>query len=417
MNSTACCIVGCGPAGAMLGLMLARRGVEVVVLEKHGDFLRDFRGDDIAPSTMEILDELGLAEDFLDLGPTRIPVIKAHTDYATMVLADLGKVRTRFPFIAVIPQWDFLDFIVEQATAYPNFRLLMNTEATGILEDDGVVTGVTYSCPDGVGEIRASLTVAADGRYSTIRDRSGLQLVDTAPPIDILIFRLDHPAEPAQPATLTVHMSEGRAMGRIDRGTYWQIACMIAKGEASAIRKAGIEDFRASVARIMPDVAEHLDALTGWDQVYELSVQANRLRRWHRPGLLCIGDAAHAMSPIGGAGINVAIQDAVSAANHLADPLLRGVVPRRALAAVQRQRSWQVRLTQSLQAKLTKSYLIAVKTNPRGLSLLLRKLGPKLVNFPGACALRSKVTAVGFRRVRVRTPKPAPAEQARADVG
>jgi len=386
----------------MLGLLLARHGVDVIVLEKHDDFLRDFRGDDIAAATIEILDELGLADKFLALSPRRVRRVNAHTPDGTMLLADLGRVRTRFPFVAVVPQWDFLTMLVREASRYPGFRILLGAEATDLIIEDGVVRGIQYRTRDGGnGEIRATLTVAADGRSSTIRDRADLPLVETAPPIDMMIFRLPRMPDDVSDSDMNIHLGIGWAMARLDRGDYWQAACMIPKGAADEIRTAGIDRLRDTIARVMPQLAAHVGTLDGWEQVHLLSVRTDRLRRWYRPGLIAIGDAAHAMSPIGGTGVNFAVQDAVVAANRLRSALARGAVSTKDLAGVQRQRSWQVRIMQAIQARLTKGYLVAADTDPRGLRTVARRIGPKLLNLPGFCALRSRITALGIWRVHV----------------
>jgi 2-polyprenyl-6-methoxyphenol hydroxylase-like FAD-dependent oxidoreductase len=384
----------------MLGLMLARQGIDVIVLEKHTDFLRDFRGDDISPATIEILGELGLAGDFLNLQPKRIQTVTAHTPGGPMILADLRRVRTSYPFFAVIPQWDFLDFITKQASQERCFRLLLGTEATGLLEGDNGIQGVRCRSGREDLQIHARLTVGADGRHSRVRDTAGLPLIASAPPIDLLWFRLPHAGEAGADA-ISAHLGAGLVMARIDRDAYWQVACVITKGSAEDLRQDDIGVFRGMVTRCMPDLAEAAAALRTWDQVSLLSVQANRLRRWYRPGLICIGDAAHAMSPIGGAGINVAIGDAVAVANHLGAPLRRGEVPVRALRAVQRKRAWQVWLMQSLQGSLTKAYLVAADGDPGRLAALAQRAGPRLVNLPGFRGVRSRVTALGFRRSHV----------------
>jgi 2-polyprenyl-6-methoxyphenol hydroxylase-like FAD-dependent oxidoreductase len=396
-----CCIVGCGPAGAMLGLLLARRGVNVVVLEKHTDFLRDFRGDDIAAATIEILDEIGLAEDFLALSPRRIRAVKAHTASGTMTLADLSLVRTKFPFVAVVPQWDFLNFLATEAALEPSFRLLMGAEATDIIEGDGVVQGVRFLRGDQEGVVRAALTVAADGRTSLVRDKAALPVVASAPPTDMMLFRLPRRAADEASDAINIHLGAGWAMARLDRGDYWQAACMIPKGAADTVRAAGVDAFRDAIAEVMSDLANHVGALETWDQIHLLSVQTNRLRRWHRPGLLCIGDCAHAMSPIGGTGVNFAIQDAVVAANRLTEPIRRGDITTRDLAGVQRERQWQVRIMQLLQNRLTRGYAATAADRPAGIRGLGQRIGPKLLNLPGFCALRSRTTALGLRRVHV----------------
>lgn len=397
-----CCIVGCGPAGVMLGLLLARRGVDVVVLEKHTDFLRDFRGDDIAAATIEILDELGLADGFLALSPRRVRAVKAHTAGGTMLLADLSRVRTKFPFVAVVPQWDFLSFLAAEAAMEPGFRLMMGASATDLVTDGaGVVEGVRFRHGDDDGVVRATLTVAADGRTSVLRDKAGLPVRATAPPIDMMLFRLPRRPTDEPEDAINIHLGASWAMARLDRGDYWQAACMIPKGAADAVRAAGVDTFRETIAEVMPDLAEHVGALETWDQIHLLSVQTNRLRRWHRPGLLCIGDCAHAMSPIGGTGVNFAIQDAVVAANRLAGSILRRAVTTRDLAGVQRERQWQVRLMQLLQSRLTKGYVAAAESSTREQETIGQRIGRNLLNLPGFCALRSRVTALGIRRVHV----------------
>lgn len=394
---TECCVVGCGPAGAMVGLMLARMGIDVIVLEKHTDFLRDFRGDDISPGTIEVLGELGLAEDFLALKPKRIETVRAHTPGGAIILADMQRIRTPFPFYAVIPQWDFLEFVTNEAAREKSFRLLLGTEAIGLLESGGEVQGVRCQSPQGELTIRARLTVAADGRNSATRAHAGLRLVTTAPPIDLLWFRLPRAGQPSE-AAISIHLGAGQVMARIDRDSYWQIASVIPKGSAQDVLDAGVETFRDALSRCMPDLAESVAALRGWDQVSPLSVQTNRLRRWYRPGLICIGDAAHAMSPIGGAGINFAIGDAVAVANRLGDPLRRGEVPVRALRAVQRDRAWQVRFMQALQSQLTKAILVSAAADPRGLSAFAQRTGPRLANLWPFLGIRSRITALGLRR-------------------
>ncbi|HEU0114744.1 MAG TPA: FAD-dependent oxidoreductase, partial [Thermomicrobiales bacterium] len=313
-----CCIVGCGPAGAMLGLLLARAGLDVLVLEKHGDFFRDFRGDTIHPSTLELLDQLGLAERFLRLPHSEVATLMFPVPSGPPLAFTFRRLKTRFPFIAFVPQWDFLDFITDEAKRYPGFRLEMNAEATDLIQDNGVVRGVRYRTPDGAREARARLTVGADGRSSRTREAAGLRLVETAAPIDVFWFRLSR--RPEEPVALVARVAPGRFGVLIDRGDYWQVGYLIPKGGADAIRAAGLAAFRQSVAALFPDLADRVDELRQWDQAKLLTVQSNRLARWWKAGYLAIGDAAHAMSPVGGVGINVAIQDAVVAANTLWRP-------------------------------------------------------------------------------------------------
>ena len=343
-----CCVIGCGPAGAMLGLMLAREGVDVLVLEKHADFLRDFRGDTIHPSTMEIMDELGLAEGLLELKHTKAPRIEARLPGGTVTVADLRRLKTRYPYITFMPQWDYLDYVTREAKRYPSFRLEMKAEAKELILEDGIVRGVRYETPEGPREARALLTVAADGRSSPFREQADLKLVRTSPPIDVLWFRLSR--RDGDPEDTFGYIGGGRFMVVINRGEYWQIAYVIRKGEYQGVRADGLTAFRKSVGDTIPDLADRTGELQNWDAVKLLSVQADRLRRWYRPGLLCIGDAAHAMSPVGGVGINLAIADAVAAANALAGPLRAGRVSSRDLAAVQLRRELPTRAIQAFQS-------------------------------------------------------------------
>jgi 2-polyprenyl-6-methoxyphenol hydroxylase-like FAD-dependent oxidoreductase len=397
---TQCCIAGGGPAGAMLGLLLARRGIDVVVLEKHADFLRDFRGDTIHPSTLEVLDELGLADAFQALEPDHLTVLTGNSPAGQLTMADFRDLPSRYRYVAMIPQWDFLDFITAQAARHPGFHLLMRAEATDLVVEDGAVRGLRYRTPDGDGEVRATLTVAADGRSSVLRERAGLPLRHTSPPIDVLWFRL--PRREDDPETAGGYIGGGRMLVLIRRRDYWQIAYVIAKGSAEQVRAAGIEALQDVVGQRVPWLADRVDVLTGWDQVSLLTVQANRLRRWHRPGLLCIGDAAHAMSPVGGVGINYAIQDAVAAANLLAEPLRQGRVTAGQLGAVQRRREWQVRLMQFAQAQMMRAALAASSAGgEQGPGRFTRGLGGWLLARPSGLRLRSRLIGLGLRREHV----------------
>jgi 2-polyprenyl-6-methoxyphenol hydroxylase-like FAD-dependent oxidoreductase len=348
VRQATCCVIGCGPAGAMLGLMLAREGVDVLVLEKHADFLRDFRGDTLHPSTMEIMGELGLADGLLELEHTKAPRIEARLPGGTVTVADLRRLKTRYPYITFMPQWDFLDYVTGEAKRYPNFRLEMEAEAKELILEDGTVHGVRYETPEGPREARALLTVAADGRSSPFREQAGLKMAKTSPPIDVLWFRLSR--RDGDPADTFGYAGGGRFMAVINRGQYWQIAYVIRKGEYQSVREAGLEAFRRSVGETIPEFADRTGELQDWYAVKLLSVQADRLRRWYRPGLLFIGDAAHAMSPVGGVGINLAIADAVAAANALAGPLGEGHVRSRDLMAVQLRRELPTRAIQAFQS-------------------------------------------------------------------
>jgi 2-polyprenyl-6-methoxyphenol hydroxylase-like FAD-dependent oxidoreductase len=396
---TQCCIAGGGPAGAMLGLMLARRGLDVVVLEKHADFLRDFRGDTIHPSTMEVLDELGLADRFLELDPVRLACIEANGPAGPIRMADFRGLRTRFPYIALVPQWDFLDFVTREASRYPGFHLFMRTEARDLVVEEGVVRGVRCRSEGGPEEVRATLTVAADGRTSLLRERAGLPLDTASPPMDVLWFRLTRAGD--EPDDSVGYVGNGHVVALINRREYWQVAYLIPKGSAEQLEAACIEALRSELRRTVPALAGHVDELTGWDRVSLLTVQANRLRRWYRPGLLCIGDAAHAMSPVGGVGINFAIQDAVAAANVLAEPIRRGSVTERHLAAVQRRRAWQVRLMQTIQAGAARGAMMAMGTRPRGPAAFVAGLAGRIATGDRGRRLRSRVLGLGIRREHV----------------
>ncbi|MFB3111454.1 MAG: FAD-dependent oxidoreductase, partial [Gemmatimonadales bacterium] len=340
-RSTRCCIIGGGPAGMMLGLLLARAGVDVVVLEKHADFLRDFRGDTIHPSTLELMYELGMLEEFLKLPHQQVRELNAQIGDQSLPIADFSHLPTRCKFVAFMPQWDFLRFLAEQASRYPTFDLQMRTEATELIEAADRVIGVRAVSPDGPLEIRADLVVGADGRQSVLRDKAGLHVHELGAPMDVLWFRLSrHPADPEQ---IMGRFGVGRILVMINRGEYWQCGFVISKGSIEESRRRGIDTFRDGVASLAPFVADRTQEVRDWSDVNLLTVRVDRLLQWYRPGLLCIGDAAHAMSPIGGVGINLAIQDAVAAANLLAGPLREGRLTTGHLRQVQKRRQLPVR--------------------------------------------------------------------------
>jgi 2-polyprenyl-6-methoxyphenol hydroxylase-like FAD-dependent oxidoreductase len=402
--SARCCIAGGGPAGMMLGLLLARAGVEVIVLEKHGDFLRDFRGDTVHPSTLDVMADLGLLDAFLAR-----PHDEARQLYATISgqrvrLADFARLSTVCRFIVLMPQWDFLDFLQGEARRYPGFRLLMNAEATGLSERDGRVTGVHVQTPQGPQHIAAELVVAADGRHSTLRGAAGLKVRDIGAPIDVLWLRL--PRRPGDPDEVGGFIDAGHFMATLRRDTYWQCAYVIAKGGIDAVRARGLEAFRAEVAAAAPFLADRVGLIAGWDEVKLLSVTVDRLEQWWKPGLLCIGDAAHAMSPVGGVGINLAVQDAVAAANLLRDALADpgagtdAITP--LLARVQARRLLPARVTQWVQVAVQDRLLTPVlrsggRARPFGVPWPLRLMQ----RLPILQGLPAYAVGVGMRPERV----------------
>lgn len=400
-RAVTCCVAGGGPAGMMLGLLLARAGVSVLVLEKHADFLRDFRGDTIHPSTLELMHELGLLEQFLSLPHQEVRRLVAQFGDLAVPIADFTHLPTRCRFIAMMPQWDFLDFLARQAARYPAFQLEMRAEATGLIEEAGRVTGLRATTPAGPLEIRADLVVAADGRGSVLRERAGLHGEDLGAPMDVFWFRLSR--RPEDPEATMGRFDIGRIFVLINRGGHWQCGYVIPKGSAEEIRRRGLDAFRGSVAALLPFAGDRVAEIRDWEDVKLLTVKVDRLRQWYRPGLVCIGDAAHAMSPVGGVGINLAIQDAVAAANRLWRPLRERRLTTDHLRQVQRRREWPTRITQGLQIGVQRRIITPALRGGGG------RLAPPLfvrllARYAFLRRLPARFVGVGVRAEHVETP-------------
>ena len=397
---TTCCIAGGGPAGMMLGYLLARAGVEVLVLEKHADFLRDFRGDTIHPSTLEVINELGLLEDFLSHPHQELSQIAGQIGEETIVLADFTHLPTKCKFIAFMPQWDFLDFVAAHAERYPSFRLMRNAEVTDLIEQGNQVIGVRVKTPEGPVEILADLVVGADGRSSVVRERSGLEIERLGAPIDVLWFRL--PRQPDDQMQALGRFANGKIMVMINRESYWQCGYVIRKGALEEIRKRGLEAFRQDILSLAPFLSYRAKEIRDWDEIKLLTVLVDRLRKWYRPGLLCIGDAAHAMSPVGGIGINLAIQDAVAAANILWRPLSEGWISPSHLQKVQWRRELPTRLTQRGQVFVQDNVLGRVlgSSQPVVAPWFLRLFK----RFPVLRRIPARLMGLGVRPEHVKTP-------------
>jgi 2-polyprenyl-6-methoxyphenol hydroxylase-like FAD-dependent oxidoreductase len=405
-HDTRCCIVGAGPAGAVLGLLLARAGVPVTLLESHPDFDRDFRGDTVHPPTLELLAQLGLADRLHAMPHSKVRTLQLCTRTRTYILGDLGRLRTPYPYVMVLPQVKLLELLTAEAQKYPHFRLLMQANVQRLVEADGVVHGVRYRDADGRWhEVRALLTVAADGRFSKLRHLAGIEPVKTAPPMDVVWFRL--PKGPADGAgSAAIYVGGGHFAVTLDRGDEWQVGYVILKGSFGAVKAAGVAALRQGLAEVVPWLADRVDRLQDWSQMAVLNVESSCVERWHKPGLLLIGDAAHVMSPVAGVGINVAVQDAVAAANLLTEPLRRGAVTEADLAAVQELRLPAVRTIQRIQ-RVIQDRIAAPgldashEFRPPWWLRLLTSL-PVLRNLPG------RLLALGPRRVRLQEVPPAP---------
>ncbi len=400
VQRTTCCVVGGGPAGAILSLLLARRGVAVTLLEAHKDFDREFRGDTVHPSTLEILDEIGLADRVLQLRHAKVQSPVIRTASGLFRPFDLRRLKTRFPYIAMMHQATLLEFLTAEAAKFPDFRLKMQANVLQLIDEDGVVRGVRYRSPGAWHEVRALLTVGADGRFSRVRQLAGIQPIKTSPPMDVLWFRLPKlPGDEEITGGAFGAFGKGHAFIALDRFDYWQGGYLILKGSYHDVRAAGLEALRQSIVELEPRVAKHVEYLADWHQFSLLSVESSRCPRWYKPGLLLIGDAAHVMSPVGGVGINYAIQDAVVAANVLTRPLQAGNVSESDLAEVQRKREWPTRVIQAIQSLIQKRLIASVLVSqemvriPWYVRLFLRV--PVLRDIP------PRIMALGITRVHV----------------
>jgi 2-polyprenyl-6-methoxyphenol hydroxylase-like FAD-dependent oxidoreductase len=399
--TTSCGVAGGGPAGMMLGFLLARAGIDVVVLEKHADFLRDFRGDTIHPSTLELMHELGLLEEFLKQPHQKLQQLVGQIGDQRITLGDFSSLSTRCNFVALMPQWDFLNFLAAQGRRFKGFHLRMRSEAIDLIRDGERVVGVR-AVEEGAGppiEIRADLVVAADGRHSTLRERAGFKVIDLGAPMDVLWLRISRRPEDGEQTF--GHIEAGMFMIMLNRDDYWQCAFVVAKGAAETWRKRDIGEFRRAVLSLSPFLSERINEIGSWDDVKLLTVTVNRLPQWHQEGLLCIGDAAHAMSPIGGVGVNLAVQDAVAAANILAAPLAEHRLARDHLKAVQDRREWPTRVTQRIQI-FVQDYVIGPVL--AGTQRPKPPRAAKLLEwFPALRRIPARVIGIGVRPEHVRT--------------
>lgn len=401
--TTTCCISGGGPAGMMAGLLLARAGIDVMVLEKHADFFRDFRGDTIHPSTFQLMHELDMLDDFLNVPHQEIQTLGARFNGRFLQLADFSHLGVAKPALGLMPQWDFLNFLKDRAKAYPHFHLLMQTKAVDLLKQDERIVGVKAQTPDGLVAIHAKLVIGADGRHSDVREKAGLQIISTGVPIDVLWFRLSKKA--TDPSQSLGNFYYGKMMVLLDRAEYWQCAYVIDKGDFENIKQKGLPVFRHELAEVVPFLHDRMNELQDWEQVKLLSVAIDRLEKWYTPGLLCIGDAAHAMSPIGGVGINLALQDAVAAANILYQSLRENKnIDSAILQHVQKRRELPTKFTQRLQVTIQKGIisrrLQAGKQNKPPLVMRLLNRWPLLRRLP------ARLIGIGFRPEHIRTPGP-----------
>jgi 2-polyprenyl-6-methoxyphenol hydroxylase-like FAD-dependent oxidoreductase len=399
--STKCCIVGGGPAGMMLGYLLGRAGIETLVLEKHADFFRDFRGDTVHPSTLQVMDELGLIDDFLKLPHQELQKLEGKFGEASIRVADLGRLKVKYPFIAFMPQWDFLNFLREKGRRFKSLKVMMSANVTDLVWSGDKVIGVKADTADGPIEIRAGLTIGCDGRHSTVRQSAGLEVLEIGAPMDVLWFRAGK--DENENERLFARLQSGKMLVTFDRGDYWQCAYVIPKGQYDSVKARGLDAFRKDVIGMAPVLASGISDVRSWDDVKLLTVAINRLKQWARPGLLCIGDAAHAMSPVGGVGVNLAIQDAVATANLLAGKLANGLPSKSELDAVRARRELPVRMTQAMQV-IVQSQLISAAIKPGNQPIRVPMLVRVVNAIPWLQGITARFVAVGVRPEHVRSP-------------
>lgn len=399
-----CCIVGGGPAGMMLGYLLGRAGIDVVVLEKHADFFRDFRGDTVHPSTLQVMDELGLIDGFLKLPHQRLQKMDGLFGGTPVRIADLSRLHTKYPFIAFMPQWDFLNFLREAGRRFTSLKVMMSTEAVDLIRRGETVAGVRARTPEGIIDIEADLTIACDGRHSTVRERAGLAVEEIGAPMDVLWFRAGR--RPDETENVFARVEPGKMMITFDRGDYWQCAYVIAKGQFDAVKARGLPALLDDVVRMAPILKSGIADVKSFDDIKLLTVAINRLTRWTRPGLLLIGDAAHAMSPIGGVGVNLAVQDAVATANLLADKLQHGCPSENELDAVRRRREFPVKMTQRMQVVVQNNIISGAllgSDRPLKVPLIVRLI----TALPWLQGIPARLLALGVRPEHVQS-KAAP---------